>query len=62
LDRLAPKHIYEQVDQEPEPEPEPQYEEVHWLHTFLVTSTWITNSEQVTSNQAKLYEWSEAFN
>jgi hypothetical protein len=29
LDRLAPKHIYEQVDQEPEPEPEPQYEEVH---------------------------------
>jgi hypothetical protein len=26
LDRLAPKHIYEQVDQEPKPEPE--YEEV----------------------------------
>jgi hypothetical protein len=26
LDRLAPKHIYEPVDQEPEPEP--QYEEV----------------------------------
>jgi hypothetical protein len=26
LDRLAPKHIYEQVDQEPEPEP--QYEEI----------------------------------
>jgi Leucine-rich repeat (LRR) protein len=26
LDRLAPKHIYERVDQEPEPEP--QYEEV----------------------------------
>jgi hypothetical protein len=26
LDRLAPKHIYEQVDQEPEPEPE--YEEI----------------------------------
>ncbi len=28
LDRLAPKHIYEPVDQEPEPEPEPEYEEI----------------------------------
>jgi hypothetical protein len=52
LDRLAPKHIYEQVDQEPEP----QYEEIQWCHTFLVTSTWITDREQVTSNQTKIHE------